>query len=455
MKKIFILFILLFLSTFLFASGSVEDAKASLNNPYLEDQTKEQAVLEVTKTITSNDLKALVESESSQNIEDEFATTNSIFDSVYDAFESAFSLAIGNLKNNFLSSFLVLIIAAEIGWFAIQGILQKTMSIPEVLLKVFMIIVSIFIISNFQAICYWIRHMFSSAAVAATGNSTQAEYITTNGTFFGYGIKPSIVGVAYKSIMMPVEYLNTFFEKYLDILFLNSNVFTFFPLIGNFLLVAVTKLLLIIINIVLFVLIIFAQISAMLNMIEFVILITAALICLPWGIFKPTQFMSKGVFQAMFASCLKIFTIILITGLAQSIFSSLSANTLNPLYKLLDALPVNDGVTDFSQLKIPFGTTWKMCLSTIVCVLVYSYFLIKAPSIVSALLQGTVAFDTMGSHSIAQAGSTLVGAGLAVASGGVGATLGKGAGLMAGLFSGKKPSGTGGASDGATNGNKS
>ncbi len=424
MKKLIVFFFLvLIIGTPVFAKKSVSNEAVSVSNF--------DATSEVDTTVTS---------------------IGNIFDVIYGAFNKCFNISFSNLKGNIIPILIVALLTAEIGWICVQGILQKTFNINELLLKLILTLALIVVIANFDQIANFIRHLFSSLGVVAS-DQENSKFVSRDG-YYGFGIRPSMIGTSFKEVFVPLTTAQNTLSEILQIgvsklaaktgvTKINAFLATLVDFIPFAISIGIGWLAIALVNLILYVVIIFVEMNAMLWMIEYTFLLTVAIVCLPWQIFEPTKFLAKGVWPALFGQCIKIFCLIFISGIAEILFSAVMDVAFDPFYTALNALPTTDGMLDLATFKFPTGAITVGILATIASVVTYAYFLLKAPSIAYSMISGSPTMETAGTHSITAAGalataSVLKGAG-AIAGKGVmsaGRTMGKGISSVVGNVKG-------------------
>ena len=296
-----------------------------------------------------------------------------LFDSLYMAFNLRFQDSFDNLIDDrgivpLLLSFLLVF---EVLWVAIRCILQQNMSLPEILMKFFLVIITILFINNLDWFVDGIKTLFSTAGYTAA-DATSRNDPTAYGV--GYIITPSAISSSALTCFAPIESVIQAINNY--ILYLQSSasdgglfsgitgpVIAFLQCIPYYFFLICAY----IVEIILLVVLSFALINISLWLIEFGLLLIIGTFCLPFQIFEPTKFLGKGVWPVVFS---------------------------------------------------------------IITVITYCYLLIKAPSIALGLITGTPTMETVGSHFVTMMGAKSIG----VAAAGMGAVVAAVTGGIGGIF---------------------
>lgn len=345
-----------------------------------------------------------------------------LFDSLYMAFNFRFQDSFDNLIDDrgivpLLLSFLLLF---EVLWIAIKCILQQNMSLPEILMKFFLVIITILFINNLDWFVDGIKALFSTAGYTAADTTSRND---PSAYGVGYIITPSEISSSALSCFAPIESVIQAINNY--ILYLQSSageggLFSGItaPLLGflqclpyYFFLICAY-----IVEIILLVVLSFALINISLWLIEFGLLLIIGTFCLPFQVFEPTKFLGKGVWSVLFGQGLKLFVIVYLVNLIPELLEP----TLSSFILAIDT----------SGTSLPYGEIMTGLVFSIITVITYCYLLIKAPSIALGLITGTPTMETVGSHFVTMMGAKSVGAVAA----GVGAVVAATAGSIGGIF---------------------
>ena len=346
-----------------------------------------------------------------------------LFDSLYMAFNFRFQDSFDNLIDNrgivpLILSFMLLF---EVLWIAIKCILQQNMSLPEILIKFFLTIITILFINNLDWFVDGIKTLFSTAGYTAA-DSTAGHDPSAYGV--GYIVTPSEVATSALSCFSPIEGVITAINNY--ILYIQSNaggsgifsgitgpVVAFIQSLPYYIFLIFSY----IVEIILLVVLSFALINISLWLIEFGLLLIIGTFCLPFQIFEPTNFLGKGVWPVLFGQGLKLFVIVFLVNLIPEL--------LEPtLSSFILAIDTSEGAA------LPYGEIVTGLVFSIVTVITYCYLLIKAPSIALGLITGTPTMETVGSHFVTMMGAKSVG----VAAAGVGVGLSAISAGLGGIF---------------------
>lgn len=348
-----------------------------------------------------------------------------LFDSLYMSFNFRFQDSFDNLIDDrgIVPLLLTFLLLFEILWVAIKCILQQNMSLPEILMKFFLLIITILFINNMDWFVDGIKTLFSTAgytAADATSRNDPAAYGV------GYIITPSEISSSALSCFAPIESVITAINNY--ILYLQNNadsggifsgvtgpVIAFMQSLPYYFFLICSY----IVEIILLVVLAFALINISLWLIEFGLLLIIGTFCLPFQIFEPTKFLGKGVWPVLFGQGLKLFVIVFLVNLIPELLEpTLSSFVL--------AIDTTEGAA------LPYGEIMTGLVFSIITVITYCYLLIKAPSIALGLITGTPTMETVGSHFITMMGARSIGvagAGLgtaiAAATGGLGGIIGR------------------------------
>ena len=331
-----------------------------------------------------------------------------LFDSLYMAFNLRFQDSFDNLIDDrgivpLLLSFLLIF---EVLWVAIRCILQQNMSLPEILMKFFLVIITILFINNLDWFVDGIKTLFSTAGYTAA-DATSRNDPSAYGV--GYIVTPSEISSSALTCFAPIESVIQAINNY--ILYLQSSasdgglfsditgpVIAFLQCIPYYFFLICAY----IVEIILLVVLSFALINISLWLIEFGLLLIIGTFCLPFQIFEPTKFLGKGVWPVLFGQGLKLFVIVYLVNLIPELLEP----TLSSFILAID--------TVFS----------------IITVITYCYLLIKAPSIALGLITGTPTMETVGSHFVTMMGAKSIG----VAAAGIGAAVAAVTGSIGGIF---------------------
>ena len=334
-----------------------------------------------------------------------------LFDSLYMAFNFRFQDSFDNLIDNrgivpLILSFMLLF---EVLWIAIKCILQQNMSLPEILIKFFLTIITILFINNLDWFVDGIKTIFSTAGYTAA-DSTAGNDPSAYGV--GYIVTPSEVATSALSCFTPIEGVITAINNY--ILYIQSKagssgifsgitgpVVAFIQALPYYIFLILSY----IVEIILLVVLSFALINISLWLIEFGLLLIIGTFCLPFQIFEPTKFLGKGVWPVLFGQGLKLFVIVFLVNLIPELLEP----TLSSFILSIDT---SEGAT------LPYGEIMTGLVFSIITVITYCYLLIKAPSVALGLITGTPTMETVGSHFVTMMGAKSVG--LAAAGVGVG-----------------------------------
>ena len=328
-----------------------------------------------------------------------------LFDSLYMAFNLRFQDSFDNLIDDrgivpLLLSFLLVF---EVLWVAIRCILQQNMSLPEILMKFFLVIITILFINNLDWFVDGIKTLFSTAGYTAA-DATSRNDPTAYGV--GYIITPSAISSSALTCFAPIESVIQAINNY--ILYLQSSasdgglfsgitgpVIAFLQCIPYYFFLICAY----IVEIILLVVLSFALINISLWLIEFGLLLIIGTFCLPFQIFEPTKFLGKGVWPVLF---------------------ELLEPTLSSFILAIDT----------SGTSLPYGEIMTGLVFSIITVITYCYLLIKAPSIALGLITGTPTMETVGSHFVTMMGAKSIG----VAAAGMGAVVAAVTGGIGGIF---------------------
>ena len=346
-----------------------------------------------------------------------------LFDSLYMAFNFRFQDSFDNLIDDrgivpLLLSFLLLF---EILWVSIRCFLQSDMSLPEILMKFFLVIVTILFINNLDWFVDGIKTLFSTAGYTAA-DATSKNDPSAYGV--GYIITPSEISSSALSCFAPIESVIQAINNY--ILYLHSNagdtggilsgitgpLLAFIQSLPYYFFMVCAY----IVEIILLVVLSFALINISLWLIEFGLLLIIGTFCLPFQIFEPTKFLGKGVWPVLFGQGLKLFVIVYLVNLIPELLEPTLSSFI---------LAIDTGGT-----SLPYGEIMTGLVFSIITVITYCYLLIKAPSIALGLITGTPTMETVGSHFVTMMGAKSIG----VVAAGVGAVVSAASGAIGGLL---------------------
>lgn len=351
-----------------------------------------------------------------------------IFDLVYLKFSNLLNLSFKTLKNNIIPSLLLALITLELMWVAIQAILQKTMSLSEILIKFFLVCLVVVITQNLDLIVKGLMRIFTQIA-KASGSS--ADLYEGSALFSGeYTLfSPSNVINSTTSMLSPLqtaeqrifEYINELQPSLFNIAGFLSAIIPAY--IGIFTCWVVEMILLVMIS--------FVNINVTMWLIEFQFLLVVCTICLPWQIFSPTKFVASGIWQALFGQAIKLFCIVFLVATCPKLFRDVSSETVN---KLLEAL--NLSASSAEVTSISWTALGSLIVTTVALTLTYCYFLMKGPAIAKAIIVGQPTMETLGSHTVTRMGAQamgVAGAGLGAAGGVFGHAIGSIIGSIGGF----------------------
>ena len=320
-----------------------------------------------------------------------------LFDSLYMAFNLRFQDSFDNLIDDrgivpLLLSFLLIF---EVLWVAIRCILQQNMSLPEILMKFFLVIITILFINNLDWFVDGIKTLFSTAGYTAA-DATSRNDPSAYGV--GYIVTPSEISSSALTCFAPIESVIQAINNY--ILYLQSSagdgglfsgitgpVIAFLQCIPYYFFLICAY----IVEIILLVVLSFALINISLWLIEFGLLLIIGTFCLPFQIFEPTKFLGKGVWPVLFGQGLKLFVIVYLVNLIPELLEP----TLSSFILAIDT----------SGTSLPYGEIMTGLVFSIITVITYCYLLIKAPSIALGLITGTPTMETVGSHFVTMMGA--------------------------------------------------
>ena len=326
-----------------------------------------------------------------------------LFDSLYMAFNLRFQDSFDNLIDDrgivpLLLSFLLIF---EVLWVAIRCILQQNMSLPEILMKFFLVIITILFINNLDWFVDGIKTLFSTAGYTAA-DATSRNDPSAYGV--GYIVTPSEISSSALTCFAPIESVIQAINNY--ILYLQSSagdgglfsgitgpVIAFLQCIPYYFFLICAY----IVEIILLVVLSFALINISL--------------C-----FEPTKFLGKGVWPVLFGQGLKLFVIVYLVNLIPELLEP----TLSSFILAIDT----------SGTSLPYGEIMTGLVFSIITVITYCYLLIKAPSIALGLITGTPTMETVGSHFVTMMGAKSIG----VAAAGIGAAVAAVTGSIGGIF---------------------
>ena len=280
-----------------------------------------------------------------------------LFDSLYMAFNLRFQDSFDNLIDDrgivpLLLSFLLVF---EVLWVAIRCILQQNMSLPEILMKFFLVIITILFINNLDWFVDGIKTLFSTAGYTAA-DATSRNDPTAYGV--GYIITPSAISSSALTCFAPIESVIQAINNY--ILYLQSSasdgglfsgitgpVIAFLQCIPYYFFLICAY----IVEIILLVVLSFALINISLWLIEFGLLLIIGTFCLPFQIFEPTKFLGKGVWPVLFGQGLKLFVIVYLVNLLDNHCHHI---LLPPHQGTINRTGTHHGYTDDGDRRIAF-----------------------------------------------------------------------------------------------------
>lgn len=356
----------------------------------------------------------------------------SVFDNLFVLFTRQLNLSFANLRDNIVPQLCFILILCEVSWLSIQAILRKSMAIPEVMMKLFLVVLVVVITQNLNWIVNGLMKLFTAMAKTA-GDS--ANLYTGDAAIFTPSIVIQSTGMMLSPLAEARESLTNFMDG-IEFGFFKDNTYALFSLLIPAL---VAKGVLWLVEIMLLVMICFCNINVTMWLIEFQFLMVVCMICLPWHIFAPTRFIASGIWQALFGQAIKLFVIVFLVSIAPNLFQTVTATATN---SLLNALLE-------TQAGFSFAAVGGLAITVIGVCIAYCYFLLKGPAIAKAIIVGQPVMETLGSHTVAMMGARalgLVGAGFGAAAAGASGLFGSAAGSLFGWmrhpFGGSESSGS-------------
>ena len=283
----------------------------------------------------------------------------SVFDNLFVLFTRQLNLSFANLRDNIVPQLCFILILCEVSWLSIQAILRKSMAIPEVMMKFFLVVLVVVITQNLNWIVNGLMKLFTAMAKTA-GDS--ANLYTGDAAIFTPSIVIQSTGMMLSPLAEARESLTNFMDG-IEFGFFKDNTYALFSLLIPAL---VAKGVLWLVEIMLLVMICFCNINVTMWLIEFQFLMVVCMICLPWHIFAPTRFIASGIWQALFGQAIKLFVIVFLVSIAPNLFQTVTATATN---SLLNALLQ-------TQAGFSFAAVGGLAITVIGVCIAYCYFLL-------------------------------------------------------------------------------
>lgn len=316
------------------------------------------------------------------------------FDLIYSLFNNELNLSFKSIRDHIIPFLMFMLIMIEFLWICIQGILQKSLSVSEMIMKLFLTLVIIIIVQNMNIIVQGLSKMFSRMAMVAGDSGNSNSFIVDAG---GYAVfKPSDLTRSFSVIISPIDFAKQSMYNYassISFKMLNVSNWVALALPAYFMGFICTF-----IQIALFVVISFVSLNLTFWLIEFSFLLAICTICLPWQIFSPTKFVSSGVWQALFGQAIKLFCVVFMVTLGPALFERVSVACISPITAILEN-------ASLSESSFPIGPVIAVIIIAITMVIAYCYFLMKGPSIAKAIIVGQPTMETLGTHYVTKMGA--------------------------------------------------
>ena len=215
----------------------------------------------------------------------------SVFDNLFVLFTRQLNLSFANLRDNIVPQLCFILILCEVSWLSIQAILRKSMAIPEVMMKFFLVVLVVVITQNLNWIVNGLMKLFTAMAKTA-GDS--ANLYTGDAAIFTPSIVIQSTGMMLSPLAEARESLTNFMDG-IEFGFFKDNTYALFSLLIPALF---AKGVLWLVEIMLLVMICFCNINVTMWLIEFQFLMVVCMICLPWHLFAPTR-LTASVFVSI------------------------------------------------------------------------------------------------------------------------------------------------------------
>ena len=362
----------------------------------------------------------------------------SIFDNLYMLFTNQLNLSFSSLRDNMIPQLCFVLILCEVSWLALQAILQKSMSLPEVIMKFFLVILVIIVTQNLNWIVSGLMKIFTS--FAKTAGDPANLYAGDVALFL-----PSTVITSTSQMIHPLSEARDSISAFMDGIdfgIFKDNISIFLSL---YIPAFFAKGVLWIVEIILLIMICFCNINVTMWLIEFQFLMVVCMICLPWHIFSPPKFLSSGVWQALFGQAIKLFVIVFLVSIAPNLFQTITADAIGNLLSAFFS----------SSAGVSFAAVGGLAVTSIAVCITYCYFLLKGPAIAKAIIVGQPTMETLGSHFVTRLGAGAlgtVGTGMVAAGSGITGALGA---LLGIIFGNRRQPGSGDSSASGKSGNGS
>lgn len=324
----------------------------------------------------------------------------SIFDEIFTLFYNQLNLSFVNAARFVLPKLFGCLLVVELSYLAILAIIQQEMSMAQMFRKLFIACITIILAANMNLIVEGLNAMFARIGFVIGDPSYGDSFIveTPIGTIF----QPSDLVNSFRTVLTPLQTLLEALQNFKYTLIDKISVLKIWGIAQNIIEVGTLSILCYVVYIIQFLLLLIIAFSTMnvtFWLIEFQILMVVACILIPWQVFDPTKFLGSGIWQALFGQAIKIFCIILMVAIApplieRAIFTQNLTETI---------------VSIKESGSVPTTAIMLQILTTIVIVVVYCYFLMKAPAIAKALIVGQPTMETLGSHYIVQKGAAMIG----------------------------------------------
>ena len=315
------------------------------------------------------------------------------FNQVYELFDDQMNLSFKSVRDNIVPKLLAALILLELLWVCIQGILQKALSVPELLVKLFVTILVIVLTQNMNLVVQALSKMFSRMAMVAGDSGYVDSFIIEAG---GYALfKPSDITTSFRNIIEPLDFAKNALYGYAgSVGFKLLDIGAWFSLaLPAYIMAFICT----VVQIILFVVISFVSLSLTFWLIEFVFLLVVATVLLPWQVFTPTKFVSSGIWQALFGQAIKLFCIVFMVSIGPSLFERISALSISPMTRILESAAAAGD-------SFPTAPVISVMVLSITLVISYCYFLMKGPALAKAIIVGQPVMETLGTHSVARMG---------------------------------------------------
>lgn len=321
------------------------------------------------------------------------------FNQIYELFDDQMNLSFKSVRDNIVPKLLGALILLELLWICIQGILQKAISVPELLIKLFITLLIIVLTQNMNLIVQGLSKMFSRMAMVAGDSGYRDSFIIDAG---GYALfKPSDITTSFRNIIEPLDLAkNALYSYAASVGFKLLDMGAWFSLaLPAYIMAFICT----VVQIILFIVISFVSLSLTFWLIEFIFLLVVATVLLPWQVFSPTKFVSTGIWQALFGQAIKLFCIVFMVSIGPSLFERISALSISPMTRILErAASAGD--------SFPTAPVISVMVLSITLVISYCYFLMKGPALAKAIIVGQPVMETLGTHYVARMGGNALGA---------------------------------------------